>query len=261
MHFPLPKPLHGWRQFAGEVGVIVLGVLIALAAGQVVEWAHWRHQQHDVLERLFQEARSDVAVLRNRRDSLRVTAQREADFATTLTSGSCPPESEWTAVMEVTKFPAVATETSVYDEVVGAGGLAQISSPEAREAVSDFHSKLAWLESTTGSFRLKSSHPFQLDDPRVTIRYNPRTADPEVVIFDRQLLCRDRGFRNRVADGVRNYVTWTHFHDVILKSAIRMCATLGELVGKECTPLEGGSLRRADLQVANAAVKDLRGRH
>ena len=32
MYVQLPKPLHGWRQFAGEVGIIVLGVLIALGA-------------------------------------------------------------------------------------------------------------------------------------------------------------------------------------------------------------------------------------
>jgi len=37
MQFKLPKPLHGWREFVGEVGIIVLGVLIALAAQQVVE--------------------------------------------------------------------------------------------------------------------------------------------------------------------------------------------------------------------------------
>ena len=43
MHFHLPKPLHGWREFAGEVGIIVVGVLIALAAEQVVEDIHWRH--------------------------------------------------------------------------------------------------------------------------------------------------------------------------------------------------------------------------
>lgn len=30
MHFHLPKPLHGWREFVGEVGIIVLGGLIAL---------------------------------------------------------------------------------------------------------------------------------------------------------------------------------------------------------------------------------------
>ena len=40
MHFHLPKPLHGWREFAGEVGIIVLGVLIALGAQQTVEKVH-----------------------------------------------------------------------------------------------------------------------------------------------------------------------------------------------------------------------------
>src|SRR5213080_3076022 len=42
MHVHLPKPLHGWREFAGEVGIIVIGVLIALTAEQLVEAAHWR---------------------------------------------------------------------------------------------------------------------------------------------------------------------------------------------------------------------------
>jgi hypothetical protein len=37
MHFHLPKPLHGWREFAGEVGIIVIGVLIALSAEEVVQ--------------------------------------------------------------------------------------------------------------------------------------------------------------------------------------------------------------------------------
>lgn len=41
MHFHLPKPLHGWREFAGEVGIIVLGVLIALGLNQLAEGIHW----------------------------------------------------------------------------------------------------------------------------------------------------------------------------------------------------------------------------
>jgi hypothetical protein len=44
MHVHLPKPLHGWRAFAGEVGIIVLGVLIALGFEQLAgEW-RWRQQ-------------------------------------------------------------------------------------------------------------------------------------------------------------------------------------------------------------------------
>jgi len=47
MHFHLPKPLHGWREFAGEVGIIVVGVLIALGAEQGVESFTWHRDVRD----------------------------------------------------------------------------------------------------------------------------------------------------------------------------------------------------------------------
>ncbi len=49
MHFHLPKPLHGWRAFAGEVGIIVIGVLIALSAEEVVQ-DRQRHADERALE-------------------------------------------------------------------------------------------------------------------------------------------------------------------------------------------------------------------
>ena len=54
MRVHLPKPLHGWRAFAGEVGVIVLGVLLALGAEQSVQTLHARttiEQDTDALRR------------------------------------------------------------------------------------------------------------------------------------------------------------------------------------------------------------------
>jgi hypothetical protein len=39
--------LHGWRAFAGEVGIIVLGVLIALGAEQLVDNWSWRQKVND----------------------------------------------------------------------------------------------------------------------------------------------------------------------------------------------------------------------
>ena len=55
MHIHPPKPLHGWREFFGEVGVIVIGVLIALSAEQVVDQLHWRHETHLASEALARE--------------------------------------------------------------------------------------------------------------------------------------------------------------------------------------------------------------
>lgn len=44
MHVHLPKPLHGWREFVGEVGIIVLGVLIALGFEQLLEQWRWHRE-------------------------------------------------------------------------------------------------------------------------------------------------------------------------------------------------------------------------
>ena len=54
MHFHLPKPMHGWREFVGEVGIIVIGVLIALGAEYLIEQWHW-HEKAEIAEGAFRE--------------------------------------------------------------------------------------------------------------------------------------------------------------------------------------------------------------
>lgn len=55
MHIHKPKATHGVREFLSEIGVIVVGVLIALAAEQLVELATWREQSRLTEEALNQE--------------------------------------------------------------------------------------------------------------------------------------------------------------------------------------------------------------
>jgi len=57
MALGLWRPPHGWREFAGEVGIIVIGVLIALGAEQLVNTAHWRQQ----VETFRQAVHSELA--------------------------------------------------------------------------------------------------------------------------------------------------------------------------------------------------------
>jgi hypothetical protein len=61
MHVHLPKPVHGWRQFVGEVGIIVIGVLIALAAEQLVSSLHDRDSVAQVRMALDGELAEDRA--------------------------------------------------------------------------------------------------------------------------------------------------------------------------------------------------------
>src|SRR5436309_9326326 len=60
MHVHLPKPLHGWRALVGEVGIIVVGVLIALGAEQVVEAIHWTREVASAREALGYEIADSV---------------------------------------------------------------------------------------------------------------------------------------------------------------------------------------------------------
>jgi hypothetical protein len=66
MHFHLPKPLHGWRAFVGEVGIIVLGVLIALGAEQIVQRVHQRSEARDAESEIRGELEQNIAKLKSR---------------------------------------------------------------------------------------------------------------------------------------------------------------------------------------------------
>jgi len=76
MHFHLPKPMHGWRAFAGEVGIIVLGVLIALGAEQVVQSIHERREMNQLRDALRSELADNRARWEHVRASDPCTLQR-----------------------------------------------------------------------------------------------------------------------------------------------------------------------------------------
>src|SRR5256885_6738114 len=76
MHFHLPKPLHGWRAFVGEVGIIVVGVLIALGAEQIVESIHEREGIAQLRGAFRTELADDRARWEDMRAADRCTLQR-----------------------------------------------------------------------------------------------------------------------------------------------------------------------------------------
>ena len=65
MRFQLLKPLRGWREFAGEVGIIVLGVLIALGAQQLAVNLHDRAEAREGRESIRAEIEVNMATARN----------------------------------------------------------------------------------------------------------------------------------------------------------------------------------------------------
>ncbi len=100
MHFHLPKPLHGWREFVGEVGIIVLGVLIALGAEQLLTAVHDRRSAAEARENVRAEARTDLDFIRGRLQTQGCIDRRLAELQTILAragDGTPEPPPTWIA--------------------------------------------------------------------------------------------------------------------------------------------------------------------
>ena len=98
MHFHLPKPLHGWRAFAGEVGIIVLGVLIALGLEQVVSAIHDRASAAQTRDSIHAEMADNLHIVLNRQrteDCLQRRLREIAGFLDARSEGKHPPRPTW----------------------------------------------------------------------------------------------------------------------------------------------------------------------
>ena len=129
MHLHLPKPLHGWREFVGEVGIIVVGVLIALTFEAIVEDLTWRSKVTEARAELRFEVGHDLAILHDRASEQECVDRRLDELRTIITrsteSGRLPPvgnigsadhytwsSSVWdsqVAAQTITHFPADQT--------------------------------------------------------------------------------------------------------------------------------------------------------
>lgn len=90
-----PKPIHNWRELLTEIGVVVIGVCIALAAEQTVEWWHWRNQVSEAKEVVATELSANLVAGIRRIHSENCTERRIDQLARILDeaikNGSLPP--------------------------------------------------------------------------------------------------------------------------------------------------------------------------
>ena len=179
MHFHLPKPLHGWREFSGEVGVIVLGVLIALSAEQMVEALHWRNETATLRENLHREIRDDQSSAALRVMISGCIRQRISRFENELKQpGVAWPgdpirggdEQRWSAIRVAFKFPSMQSfyTTGQWQTALASGALAHMPDGERNaysytyQAIDDLRSFSAQEDALVGRLQPLASDQ-QLD--------------------------------------------------------------------------------------------------
>ncbi len=143
MEIHKPKPVHSWRELLTEIGVVVIGVCIALAAEQAVEYFHWRGQVAEAREVIATELASDLvgAVIRIR--SYPCTERRLDELALILDNaaktGSLPP------LGDIGIPPRRTWRSGAWDSVV-ASQTATHFSPGLLAALSDAYRNIDAIE-------------------------------------------------------------------------------------------------------------------
>lgn len=98
MFIRLPRPRDGWRQFAGEVGIIVLGILIALGFQQLASAATDRANAATVRANIRAEIQSDLNTIALRQESepcIQARLREIASFLDASERGLKPAALSW----------------------------------------------------------------------------------------------------------------------------------------------------------------------
>ena len=122
------KPPHGWNAVGWELGIVTLGVLIALAAQQIVEDIHDRSTAADTRREIVNELNSNLMSLELRQRAEPCIEKCLGELRQILAqweqSGSFQTP-QWVA-----QTPVIEVELSRYDTAVSAGRMALLSGEE-----------------------------------------------------------------------------------------------------------------------------------
>lgn len=142
MRFHLPTPLHGWREFAGEVGIIVLGVLIALGVEQIASTVRDRANKREAREAVYAEIDQNLSYMKARMTTQGCVERRLDEIGHLLADagqGSLSPQPRWIGQ------PAIWINSDVRWKAATGSGRVSLFSP-------DEQSRLAGIYDTTTQF-------------------------------------------------------------------------------------------------------------
>ena len=128
MPLKLPTPLNGWRAFAGEVGVIVLGVLIALGAQQVAQSVNERREASETRTTLTNEVEESLAILMLRRAAQPCIDRRLGELRAIVNQWG--RTGSFTTPRWVSQATWFAFDTARFEAAQSAGRLALLPSEE-----------------------------------------------------------------------------------------------------------------------------------
>jgi hypothetical protein len=174
-----PRPVHNWRELLSELGVVVLGIAIALSGEQLIEHLHDKHKAEEARREIREEIGTNLGVLENR-EKIQTCIDRRLDYILGLLNTSeatyvAPSwlgrpqnwemqQSRWQVATQAGRAPLLnATELAGYGFIYAL--FADVASDENSEQTS--WTRLRALEGLTRpSSQLRDTLRLELQDAR-----------------------------------------------------------------------------------------------
>jgi len=226
-----------WFAVVLDLMIVVLGIFLGF---QVTAWNEARKErvaELAALHRLQAESEQVVAYWRmevqlqtryneNRRLLLRVLDEG------TIAPGDTAAVDD--AVMRLGHYPQFNPPRSVYDDLIGAGGLGTISDPDVRGAVAAYAAELDFVTGQLTQFRTNLRGLHDAYEGRIFSAYAPEKSSLRRYEYDIASLSGDRQFVSDIVDAVRDQLQFLTIRESILSRAVSMCEALSRQLSTTC---------------------------
>jgi hypothetical protein len=204
MRFNMPKPIHGWRALAGEIGIIVVGVLIALAAQQMAQDWQWQADARRAVEDLKKESQNNFLFAAERVvNQPCIEAQLDHLMDRVLASGSrfepVDPISSSVGDQVLRQPTGRPWSSNIWDSIV-ADGVASHLDPEGRAAAAQMYTQFASLARRTEASDLAAA--------RLTLLLSPIDLTADLKGHLAEIIAEERARSALIAlDSTQNMAT------------------------------------------------------
>ncbi len=177
-----PKPWHGWREFVGEIGVIVIGVLIALGAEQMVLALHERQLSQEARESVRAELNLGLANAKRLLDPAEPCVQRRiAEIGAVLDRAARGERFQPIGYVGIPPTPAVYTQRW---EAAAAGGRTSLLPINEQRDFARVYAQLGRMQERSGPVVTAWAHLAALE--------GQSTLSPETIARAREALAEAR---------------------------------------------------------------------
>ncbi|HEY5689502.1 MAG TPA: DUF6090 family protein [Yeosuana sp.] len=219
----------------GEIILVVIGILIALQVNNWNEELKTRKEEQNTLVKLFRESDEIVNYLNdvcNRYDTLILKINKSANALNNKALNEMSEEDFAFGVYSTAYFESISPPKSTFEELNSTGKINAIQSESVRISISNYYSKLEYINTQLVYFRNQFTKPVDYGSKDFVYKYDKRSNEKIKALVNFNNLANNDLFISKHVKALRDQIVFNEDRKVLLGFAKSMYQELKTEVGK-----------------------------